>query len=412
MGSLRAALALGAGAHRLHPRRFRLRRLRRRARCTSGVGAWQWQPACWSAPSSLRPTSCFTWAPLLESGCCTSLQASFAWPLRSACALGLASWAMASAASQKTTMGERPRLSPCKATSTLPATAHHLLLQWGTASCWRSRWRLRCTRCSPHGLPARQPAAAAELAAHQDLTAASRHACGVQARCWQRPCLPAFCSFMPAGRCCEIKTGATRSGSSSRHRRWDASLDFMQQFGLGLRPRQGQHADIVFPAFPGFFSPCAFEACCILLQNAAAFWRLEHCTGVSQCANSRALSFVSCLQVCWRSGKVQLNSGIVERRHQNWGKAEMHFRLAKVGAGRQGGTSGWPRWRQGGREALWLGAVCACRLAWQRQCLGIGRAHSASGIGKSSAGVVRDIPHRSAVPHPPRNAVLHCCLCC
>ncbi|KAL4459052.1 hypothetical protein ABPG75_013917 [Micractinium tetrahymenae] len=39
--------------------------------------------------------------------------------------------------------------------------------------------------------------------------------------------------------------------------------------------------------------------------------------------------FLSAQKVCWRSGKVQLNSGIVERRHQNWDKAEMHFRLAK-----------------------------------------------------------------------------------
>jgi hypothetical protein len=39
------------------------------------------------------------------------------------------------------------------------------------------------------------------------------------------------------------------------------------------------------------------------------------------------------LQVCWRSGKVQLNSGIIERRHQNWEKAERHFELARVGAG-------------------------------------------------------------------------------
>ena len=39
------------------------------------------------------------------------------------------------------------------------------------------------------------------------------------------------------------------------------------------------------------------------------------------------------LQVCWRSGKVQLNSGIIERRHQNWDKAELHFKLARVGAG-------------------------------------------------------------------------------
>lgn len=37
-----------------------------------------------------------------------------------------------------------------------------------------------------------------------------------------------------------------------------------------------------------------------------------------------------CAQVCWRSGKVQLNSGIIERRYQNWEKAEAHFRLARV----------------------------------------------------------------------------------
>ncbi len=35
--------------------------------------------------------------------------------------------------------------------------------------------------------------------------------------------------------------------------------------------------------------------------------------------------------MCWRSGKVQLNSGIIERRYQNWDKAEAHFRLARVG---------------------------------------------------------------------------------
>lgn len=45
-----------------------------------------------------------------------------------------------------------------------------------------------------------------------------------------------------------------------------------------------------------------------------------------------------CLQVCWRSGKVQLNSGIIERRYQNWEKAEAHFRLARVGGMGRGGN--------------------------------------------------------------------------
>ena len=47
------------------------------------------------------------------------------------------------------------------------------------------------------------------------------------------------------------------------------------------------------------------------------------------------------LQVCWRSGKVQLNSGIIERRHQNWDKAELHFKLARVGAGPGRAAGGW-----------------------------------------------------------------------
>ena len=34
------------------------------------------------------------------------------------------------------------------------------------------------------------------------------------------------------------------------------------------------------------------------------------------------------VQVCWRSAKVQLNSGILERRSQNWDQAMEHFRLA------------------------------------------------------------------------------------
>lgn len=37
------------------------------------------------------------------------------------------------------------------------------------------------------------------------------------------------------------------------------------------------------------------------------------------------------LQVCWRSGKVQLNSGIIERRYERMAKAESHFLLAQVG---------------------------------------------------------------------------------
>ena len=36
------------------------------------------------------------------------------------------------------------------------------------------------------------------------------------------------------------------------------------------------------------------------------------------------------LQVCWDSAKVQLNSGILERRHQNWAKALGHFRHARA----------------------------------------------------------------------------------
>ncbi|KAI7844666.1 hypothetical protein COHA_001755 [Chlorella ohadii] len=39
--------------------------------------------------------------------------------------------------------------------------------------------------------------------------------------------------------------------------------------------------------------------------------------------------FRAAQKVCWRSGKVQLNSGIIERRYQNWEKAEAHFRLAR-----------------------------------------------------------------------------------
>ena len=34
------------------------------------------------------------------------------------------------------------------------------------------------------------------------------------------------------------------------------------------------------------------------------------------------------VQVCWRSAKVQLNSGILERRYHNWDQAIQHFRLA------------------------------------------------------------------------------------
>ncbi len=35
------------------------------------------------------------------------------------------------------------------------------------------------------------------------------------------------------------------------------------------------------------------------------------------------------VQVCMNSGKVQLNSGILERRHSNWEQALHHFRRAR-----------------------------------------------------------------------------------
>ena len=35
------------------------------------------------------------------------------------------------------------------------------------------------------------------------------------------------------------------------------------------------------------------------------------------------------MQVCLDSAKVRLNSGILERRHSNWGKALHHFRSAR-----------------------------------------------------------------------------------
>lgn len=35
------------------------------------------------------------------------------------------------------------------------------------------------------------------------------------------------------------------------------------------------------------------------------------------------------MQVCLNSGKVRLNSGILERRHSNWDKALHHFRMAR-----------------------------------------------------------------------------------
>jgi len=35
------------------------------------------------------------------------------------------------------------------------------------------------------------------------------------------------------------------------------------------------------------------------------------------------------VQVCMNSGKVRLNSGILERRHSNWDEALHHFRRAR-----------------------------------------------------------------------------------
>ena len=35
------------------------------------------------------------------------------------------------------------------------------------------------------------------------------------------------------------------------------------------------------------------------------------------------------VQVCPNSAKVQLNSGILERRHQHWGRALSHFERAR-----------------------------------------------------------------------------------
>ena len=35
------------------------------------------------------------------------------------------------------------------------------------------------------------------------------------------------------------------------------------------------------------------------------------------------------MQVCINSGKVRLNSGILERRHSKWDKALHHFRMAR-----------------------------------------------------------------------------------
>lgn len=35
-------------------------------------------------------------------------------------------------------------------------------------------------------------------------------------------------------------------------------------------------------------------------------------------------------QVCWKSAKVQLNSGVLMRRHEKWEEALQHFRLARA----------------------------------------------------------------------------------
>ena len=68
---------------------------------------------------------------------------------------------------------------------------------------------------------------------------------------------------------------------------------------------------------------CLFCLCSITLLS-SSLCGSQH---PLQCAIPRTWR----LQVCWRSGKVQLNSGIIERRYQNWEKAEAHFRLARVG---------------------------------------------------------------------------------
>ena len=46
-------------------------------------------------------------------------------------------------------------------------------------------------------------------------------------------------------------------------------------------------------------------------------------------AGKRVPFFFCGLQVCMNSGKVQLNSGILERRRSNWDNALHHFRMAR-----------------------------------------------------------------------------------
>lgn len=79
------------------------------------------------------------------------------------------------------------------------------------------------------------------------------------------------------------------------------------------------------------------------------------------------------LQVCWRSGKVQLNSGIVERRHQNWDKAEMHFRLAKASAKGEACVIG--------RGAWLTGFVFVCRRGMEVPAWGSGESQNPGGSG-------------------------------
>lgn len=52
-------------------------------------------------------------------------------------------------------------------------------------------------------------------------------------------------------------------------------------------------------------------------------------TGLVSGKDQQQLGGTMCVQVCMNSGKVRLNSGILERRHSKWDKALQHFRMAR-----------------------------------------------------------------------------------
>ena len=56
----------------------------------------------------------------------------------------------------------------------------------------------------------------------------------------------------------------------------------------------------------------------------------ERCSDPNQLLFIEASCQVVAEQVCWDSAKVQLNSGILERRYQNWDRALMHFEHARA----------------------------------------------------------------------------------